>query len=283
MRDMMNRPSTTVLFILVFSAVVALTYLFCRYAFMVKSSSQAPSAAVQTSSRNWISGFSAALLVPALVVILSGGMIALALPVSIMAGLLGYYIPVWYSRHLAKKRVMDFDARILDLVVELASCLRAGAGIPQAMETVIRDLGGVASEELSLVLDDYRLGVPLPAAFASLCSRMPNEDLQILTTGLRVAVETGGSFADILDKISQTIRSRREFQQKLDSMIAQGQFEALAIAAMPVVAFAILYSIQPEMMKIMFEHPVGWIALAGVAVLETIGFVVLKQVTNVEP
>lgn len=275
--------STFSFYLLIFAAVFTVAYLFCYYVLKINARSNSEDRPATQSGQNWLVAFIAAFVFPSLLVIINGKMLYLAFPAGVLAAVLGYFVPLWLLRYRAKKRMLAFNEQILDLVVELASCLRAGAGIPQALETVIRDIGGVASEELSVILDDYRLGMPLSTAFSNLCKRLPNEDLKLLTAGLRVAVETGGSFADILDKISQTIRSRRDFQQKLDGMIAQGQFEALAIAMMPLLAFAILYLIQPDLMRLLIEKPAGWCALGVVVILELVGFLVLKQVTNVEP
>jgi tight adherence protein B len=111
---------------------------------------------------------------------------------------------------------------------------------------------------------------------------MPGEDLQLLITAVRLTVQSGGSLAEVLDKISNTIRQRVEFHEKLQTMTAQGRFEAIAMASAPAVAFVILYMIDPALMKPLITTTGGWIAVGIVATLETIGFLWISRIVKVE-
>ena len=97
-------------------------------------------------------------------------------------------------------------------------------------------------EELTIVLREYRLGLELSAALQRMYDRIPCEDLQLLIISIRLTTQSGGSMADVLAKITQMIRGRTEFQQKLQALTAQGRFEALAMALAPLLAFLLLFA-----------------------------------------
>jgi tight adherence protein B len=88
--------------------------------------------------------------------------------------------------------------------------------------------------------------------------------------------------ADVLDHVIATIRQRSAFQDKLKTMIAQSEFEAFAISLSPVAAFAILYLLDNKLMRPMLTTPIGLGAIGLVAILEIVGFLVLKKVTTVK-
>ena len=79
-----------------------------------------------------------------------------------------------------------------------------------------------------------------------------------------------------------TIRSRREFQDKLKTLTAQGRFEGIGLGVMPVAAFLIFYFIQPELMSVMFKTTVGWCALGVAGFLELLGFLFVSKICDVE-
>lgn len=199
-----------------------------------------------------------------------------------LAGLLAFQIPRWWVNWRISTRQHQFESRLMDLTLGIANGLRSGAALPQSLEVVARDIGGAMQEELAIVLHEYRLGVDLPESLSRLCLRMPGEDLYLLTTSVRLTMQSGGSLAEVLDKITETVRARTEFREKLRTMTAQGRFEAIAMAAAPMVAFIILYFLNKPLMEPMLHTKLGWSAIGAVLVLETIGFLVINKIVTIE-
>ena len=199
-----------------------------------------------------------------------------------LAALLSFQLPKWWLNKRIKRRQALFDARLTDLTLGIANGLRAGAALPQSLELVSRDMGGPMTEELALVLHEYRLGMELPESLNRLCERMPGEDLSLLVTAIKLTMQSGGSLAEVLDRITDTIRQRTEFHDRLRTMTAQGRFEAIAMAAAPVVAFLILFFLDRELMQPLVETKLGWAAIGAVALLETVGFLVINKIVTVD-
>lgn len=203
-------------------------------------------------------------------------------PISLLAGLFCYQIPKWWLKRCIAKRNRLFEMKLTDLTLGLANGLRAGAALPQSLELVSRDLGGPMTEELTLVLHEYRLGMDLPESLNRLCERMPCEDLSLLVTAIKLTMQSGGSLAEVLDRITDTIRQRTEFQERLRTMTAQGRFEAIAMAAAPAVAFAILFFLDKELMMPLVQTKIGWCAIAAVVFLETVGFLIINKIVTID-
>ena len=200
----------------------------------------------------------------------------------LLMGFMTYQIPnIWLKRRI-KKRTERFNAKLMDLTLGLSNGLRSGAALPQSLELVARDIGGPMTEEMNLVLNEYRLGIDLPESLSRLCMRITSEDLNLLVTSIRLTMQSGGSLAEVLDKITETIRQRTEFHARLQTMTAQGRFEAIAMAAAPMLAFLILFYLDRDLMMPMLTNPIGWAALGGVLILETVGFLIINRIVTID-
>ena len=199
-----------------------------------------------------------------------------------MFGIAGWKLTRFYFDHLVRKRQAAFELKILDLTAGLANALRAGMAFPQALERIAERMLGPMREELSIVQREYRLGLEMPEALERLAERMPCEDMRLLTSSVRLTTKTGGSLADVLAEMTDMIRGRREFAEKVKTLTAQGRFEGIVLGCMPVIAFILFYLIQPEMMSVLFTSIIGWTAIGVTIILETIGFIVISKITKIE-
>ena len=288
---------TIVSLILVFAAVVVITYVFATVFFRETAVKAEESARRGAMNYDPVSRFiqpDVLIQVRFAAAFLLGGIaltVMLFLQVSLILALilgtlipalLGFYAVLLHFRNKAKKRFREFEKKILDLVMGLANGLRAGMALPQALEVVSRDIGGPLQEEISIALSEYRLGVELPDALDHVYRRMPAEDLKLLITSIRLSQQTGGSMADVLDHMTETIRQRTIFQERLLTLTSQGRFEAMAISLMPVAAFGILYMLDPALMSPLVTTGIGWCGLGVAALMETIGFLIIRKIMAVE-
>lgn len=198
------------------------------------------------------------------------------------AGFWSYFGPHWVDLYRKGQRKRLFETRILDLTMGLTNALKAGMALPQALEKVGAQLGGVMGEEVANMLHEYRLGIGVSDAIARLAERMPGEDMRLIASSVRLTTQTGGSLVDVMEQLTTMIRNRTEFQEKLKTLTAQGRFEAIAMAAMPAVAFALLYFLHPEMMLPLVTTVKGWIAVGCSVGLDIAGFVVIKKIVTIE-
>lgn len=203
-------------------------------------------------------------------------------PVMLLAGCAAFALPLLYYRNKVKKRSSEFKARLLDVVLGLNNGMRSGVALPQALEVVGRDIGGVMQEEISMTLYEYRLGVDLTEALVRLEKRMPDENLKLFVTAVGISQQTGGSLSDILDKIIETIRQRSIMEDKISTLTAQGRFESIVMACAPLMAFLILYVLDRQLMEPLVTTVLGWAAICVVLTLETVGYLFIRKIITVE-
>lgn len=203
-------------------------------------------------------------------------------PVMLLAGAAAFVLPLLYYKNKVKKRCAEFKARLLDVVLGLNNGMRSGVALPQALEVVGRDIGGVMQEEISMTLYEYRLGVDLTEALVRLEKRMPDENLKLFVTAVGISQQTGGSLSDILDKIIETIRQRSIMEDKISTLTAQGRFESIVMACAPLMAFLILYVLDRQLMEPLVTTVIGWAAICVVLTLEAVGYLFIRKIITVE-
>ena len=290
-------PQAIAALVLVFAAVVVITYVFAAIFFRetaikAEESINRGGAAYDPVSRfirpdfliqlRFAAAFLLGGCVLTILLFLRVSAIAALVIGTLVPAVLAFYAVLLHFRRKARRRAREFDQKLLDLVMGLANGLRAGMALPQALEVISRDIGGPLQEEMSIALSEYRLGIELPEALDHVYRRIPAEDLKLLITSLRLSQQTGGSMADVLDHMTETIRQRVAFQEKLATLTAQGRFESIAIALMPLAAFVILYLLDPDLMSPLVTTGAGWCALGIAATLETLGFLIIRKIMAVE-
>ena len=203
-------------------------------------------------------------------------------PAGVSLGFLGWKLPFLWFMLKVRKRKQLFDSQILHLTMTLANGLRSGQALPQALDAASQRMGDPMREELALVLNESRYGLDLAEALERLHTRMPGEDLRLLITSIRLTLQSGGSLADVLERMVVMIRSRTEFHEKLKTMTEQGRFEAIAMSLAPVFVYVLLRLIDPELMKPLTGTFIGWCTIGGVAIMISIGFFIINKIVTIE-
>lgn len=202
--------------------------------------------------------------------------------ITLLAGILGFFLPRWYVAYLQGKRLKAFNDQLGDILNMLISGIRAGYSILQAMEAVSKEMGPPASEEFARVVREVQLGIPMGQALDNLLRRVPSDDLDMTITAIKVQQEVGGNLAEVLDNISFTIRERVRIKGEIRALTAQARISAYLISLLPVGVAILVYLINPGFMGKMFTHPCGWIML-GVAVAGIVsGFFITRKIANIE-
>lgn len=195
---------------------------------------------------------------------------------------LAFQLPRMYFARKARLRAAEFEAGVLDLALGLTNALRSGQALPQALEAFSRRCEGPMREELMVVIREYRLGLELAESLQRMYERIPSEDLQLLIVSIRLTTQSGGSLADVIQRISQTIRDRTEFHQRLMALTAQGRFEALAMSLAPLAAFLLLLLVNSELMMPLLTTGIGWCAICAMLALELVGYLVIRKIVDIK-
>lgn len=198
----------------------------------------------------------------------------LLFPVVVAAVLGGVYLWVAWRRYA---RLNEFNAQLELALRVMASGLRVGLGIRQALSQVVDEMPDPAKYEFARVIGQTNLGVSVHDAMDDLAARMPSNETLMMARALRVQSQTGGDLATVLEHLSNTIRDRRRLVRKATALTSEGRMSAIVLESIPPVLAVFIVLTQPEMGRALLQTSIGHIVLAVLAALELGGFFWLRQ------
>lgn len=198
------------------------------------------------------------------------------------AGLAAWALPAFAYRNLARRRLQRLERQLPDALGTLAGSLRAGASFNVALERLIEEQAPPLSQEFELLLREQRLGVDSDLALQRLAQRVPLADFHIMVAAIRISRETGGNLAGVLEALVDTLRRKAMMESKVAALTAQGRMQGVVMSLLPVGLGAVLYVMEPDMMRPLFTTTVGWLVLGGCAVMELLGYFAIRRITTID-
>jgi tight adherence protein C len=137
----------------------------------------------------------------------------------VVAGVVGFYLPTVWLYFMGESRKMQIQCALPDALDLMVVCVEAGLGLNAAISRVgqeIRIASPALSEELNLVNQEIRTGLPRADALRRLARRTGVEDIYALTAILIQADRLGTSVAQSLRAHAESMRTKR--RQRAEQM-----------------------------------------------------------------
>jgi tight adherence protein B len=194
----------------------------------------------------------------------------------------GYMLPRWWIARKQRKRMVDFNDGLLDMLTTIIGSLLAGFSFMQALRTVVDESEGPIREESELVLKEMQYGTSMEDALNEWKERMPSEDLDLMIQAILIQRQIGGNLAVVLETIIQTIRDRIRIQRQVTTLTAQGRLSGMVVGLLPFVLGLILYFIEPNYIGSLFHNSIGLMMVGAGLISGAIGFVFVRKLTTIE-
>jgi tight adherence protein B len=192
-----------------------------------------------------------------------------------------YFVRSLIRRKLQRTRDLFAD-QLPDNLQVLASALRAGHSLVGALAVLVDDCPEPSRSEFRRALSDDQLGVSLDQALGVVARRMRSRDLEQVALVAALQRDTGGNTAEVLDSVSETVRSRFELRRLVKTLTTQGRMSRWVVSLLPVGLLAVMAVINPAYMGPLFTHPMGRIMLFAAAVMVVAGSLVIKRIINIK-
>ncbi len=199
-----------------------------------------------------------------------------------VAAVSGALLPDIYLRRKARNRLARFEEQFPEAMDLLGRAIRAGHPLYAGMRMVSEEMPDPIATEFRQVFEEHRFGLPFEDALLGLSDRVDLVDVRIFITAVLIQREVGGNLAEILDKISQTVRGRFTLKRQLKVFTAQGRISGYALVALPVVTASAIYVIDPEYVSMLWTESVGRLMVAGVLLMWFVGFVWIRRIIDIE-
>ena len=174
---------------------------------------------------------------------------------------LGGAVVLTILRRQATRREVDRAARVReefpDALLRMASHLRAGQSLAQAVEAVAASGSGPLEQCLSRALADYRCGMPLIQALSRLEREFPGEATTQFQQVLDIYRLSGGNLAEVLDNAASALAEHQSLLGELEAKTAEARLSARILLALPFVLGMYFWFASPEMLRPLWETPAG--------------------------
>lgn len=205
-----------------------------------------------------------------------------------LAGLGGLYLPWWFVRSRRARRRDRFALQLPDTVLLLASGLRAGLSLLQAVQRAAQESPEPMASELRGVLREAQVGATVWAALRNLAARTGGRDLDLLVAILDVHREVGGNIAPLMASTAEMMQNRQRLAGEVRVLTAQQRLAAQVLFSMPVALAFIMFLINPTYMlellspdPLLFGLPVYLLPIIA-ALLLLLGLLSVRRASEVE-
>jgi tight adherence protein B len=220
----------------------------------------------------------AIVLVPGLLLFLvTGSFIGL-----VIGAIVGWLAARAFVRTKISRRQNAFTDQLPDTLQLLASSLRTGFSLNQALGGVVREGTEPAASEFARALTEVRIGADLEDALDGVAIRMKSQDLTWVVMAIRISREVGGNLAEVLGTTGGTMRERAELRGQVRVLSAEGRISARILTALPFIVGAALALIRPGYLKPLFTQAAGIGLLCLGALLLVLGSFWLSRLVKIK-
>lgn len=191
-------------------------------------------------------------------------------------------LPVLVVSYLAQRRRKTMQAQFpvaLDIFVR---ALRSGHPVSSAMDLLTQEMNDPIGSEFGLIADEISYGADLNEALEDMAERWDLEDIRMFVVSLSVQNETGGNLAEILDALSKVIRERAALFLKVRALSSEGRMTGWLLSALPVIAFVILFSMNPAFYLEVATDPIFFVGFPVMILWFFVGVAWIKKLVNLK-
>jgi len=194
----------------------------------------------------------------------------------------GFRLPRVYVDLIYRKRAAQFTDQLVDGLSLMASGLKAGQSIPQAMKLITENMKGPIAQEFTAMLAQNTYGASLEEVFQDLGKRINTPDVQMFVVSVNLLKDTGGNLAETFDTIVKTIRERIRVEKKIAAITAQGVMQGIIVSAMPFIMICLMLFIDPTWIRPLFSTTLGWILLGVMLGLQITGGLMIRKIVKIK-
>jgi tight adherence protein B len=194
--------------------------------------------------------------------------------------ILGGAIPAFFVKFSARRRLNAFEAQLPETLITMAASLKAGHAFNAALSSVVKEGAEPTSKELSRVSQEIALGMPSEQALETMAKRMDSTNFGFVVMAVNIQRTVGGSLAEILDMVADTVRQRQQFSRKVKALTAQGRMSAYVLVAMPFLMGLAIFGLNAKYMSVLFTTSAGKLMIAMSLVMMAIGGAIIRKIVS---
>jgi tight adherence protein B len=213
---------------------------------------------------------------------LIGGLASRVLLGALLLGALGTLLPWLLLASVAQKRGRQLQAQLPDVLMVIASSLRAGHSFLQALDMVTKEVGDPSAHEFNRAVTEIRLGRPVNDALSAMAGRIGSEDFEWAVMAINIQRQVGGNLAELLETVAGTIRERDTLRRQVRVLSGEGRLSVIILTVLPILLATYIFLVVPSYIQILFQKTMGLILLVGAGLLMGVGYLWMRKIVKLD-
>src|SRR5690606_15844310 len=130
--------------------------------------------------------------------------------------------------------------------------------------------------------DEATYGMTVPDALDKMAARVPVADLRFVAIAVNIQSTSGGNLAEILDGLSQVIRSRFKLFRKVRAITAEARWSGWFLSVFPIIALLLVQIVDPEYYDRVADHPLFLPDAIATFVLLVANVIFMRVLVNIK-
>jgi tight adherence protein B len=278
----------TTILILLFSISFASALFFFIFSVIqsIKSKKAAQAAALQNAEKKKtqfkdLPPFRKRLII-SLIIFFVAALILQNIIFALIASAVYSYFDWYFANKKVKERAALIDKQVIEALTVIKNAVQSGQSLQTAMSTAYEELKEPIKSEFLKISDSLSLGVSFDKVLNDAALSAPSKEFRLMTDTLKISKDSGASLAGIFDRIIEAASQRVAIQNKVNALTAQGRMSGNIVSAIPFVVIAMMYAIEPDMMKSLFTTLAGNILLLITVIMVLAGSFVIRKMTEID-
>jgi tight adherence protein B len=174
-----------------------------------------------------------------------------------------------------------FENQLPDTLTLMATSLRAGYSLLQAVEAVASEAQDPTAREFGRALVEARLGRSVSEALSGIAERTQSDDFKWAVMAIEIQREVGGNLAEVLSTVATTMLLRNRLRGEIKALTAEGRISGIVLGILPFAMFGFLFSSNREYLQPLLDETIGQIALGVGVLLIAAGIFWLKKIVDI--
>ncbi|HTA76127.1 MAG TPA: type II secretion system F family protein [bacterium] len=198
----------------------------------------------------------------------------------------------WYGKErgpqlLEKRKKNKIQNQMSELFPQaLGMCIQAlktGQTVSQVLDYLSHECSQPLRAEIATVCAEMNLGLSAEAALTKMGERFPDfiEFHQFLES-YKISRQTGANLTHLLQVLLDGMEEKNRLLRKMNAMTSQARLSGLVMGLLPFMLGLVFFVMDPSLMTPLFTTKAGWAILLLAGILESIGFLWIRQLLRLE-
>ena len=190
-------------------------------------------------------------------------------------------LPWYIVRRMAEKRRQKIEDQLADAMVSLASAIKAGLSLAQAIEILSHQTPHPICQEFQQIYGEYQLGKPMEECLVEAKDRLQSENFALFAAAMEASRESGGRLNETVDRIAHSVRELQRLERKVQSETAQARASAFYMALAPIFILALYYFVlDQENTERLWKTVPGQVLLSIALVLNILAYLWARKILS---